>query len=157
MEWSSIVAALVGGAVGIVGSLAATVLGHRHNRLTRWDEERALAVGDVVEIAARSEGSNFRRGRSADRNEPPELARERVERCEQDLDTLLAKTARLRAIVPDLAPEIDALLATDRAVRTRVAEGLTGEPGEGWVEIRDAHRAAIARLADRAAELLQTG
>ena len=156
VDWTSIVAALAGGLVGIIGSLGATMLGHRQQRMTRWDDERALAVSEVVEIAARSEGSNFRRGRSDHRNEDAELQRARRQRCEDDLDTLLAKTVRLRAILPALSPEIDAVLDTDRAVRRRADAGLTGEPDEGWHEIRDAHRSAVVELAGRAATILQT-
>ena len=132
---------------GSWGRWGATVLVNRQHRLTRWDEERALVVGELVEIAARSEGSNFRRGRSGNRKEPAELRRERRQRCEDDLDTLLAKAVRLRAVVPRLSPEIDAVLDTDRAVRRRADLGLTGEPDEGWAEIRDAHRSAVTELA----------
>lgn len=156
VEWTSVVAALIGGLVGISGSLGGTLPVNRQHRLTRWDDERALVVGELVEIAARSEGSNFRRGRSRHREEPAELQGLRRQRCEDDLDTLLAKTLRLRAIVPALSPEIDAVLDTDGAVRRRTDEGLTGEPEEGWLEIRDAHRSAVAELARRASEILAT-
>ncbi len=129
VDWAGVVAALVGGVVGIAGSLGGALLVNRQYRLTRWDEERALVVGELVEIAARSEGSNFRRGRSGHRDEPAELQRLRRQRCEEDLDTLLAKSLRLRAIVPSLSSEIDAVLDTDRAVRRQ--DGSVRWPGEG--------------------------
>ena len=155
MDWTAVTAALVGGLVGVAGTLGGTLLAMRHAMRTRWDEEQATAVGETVEIAARLEGRHLRRARSAAKGEPQERQQERRELCEEGLDLLYAKAARVRALVPALSTTLAGVFDTERVLRQIADDGLS-ERSEKWNQARANHRRAIDAFGQAASEVLHT-
>ena len=156
MEWVPVAAAVAGGVVGIAGSLAATLLAARHAERTRWDEERERAVGEVVEIAARLEGLHYRRGQSEAKGESLDRRQNRQDRCEEGLDQLYAKAARLRAVVPELTEPLERVFDSERTLRHIADRGLRDRTDE-WTAARADHRRAVDTVGRGAAEVLGTG
>jgi hypothetical protein len=154
MTWEPIIAAAVGGGVGIVGTLSATMLTTRQNDRTRWDDEQAAAVVDLIDVASRLEGWHYRRGRSEQKGEPRAVQQSRAERCEEGVDRLYAVGARARAMVPALST-VDELFDTERRLREVADEGLTGRTAT-WLSARAEHRTAIRALGAQAGPILGT-
>lgn len=156
MSWIEVVApAVAGGTIGIAGSVVTTLLSHRHERSTRWDSHQAAAVGDFLETAASLEGLHYRRGRSGFKAESNDQMALRQSGCDDALNILNAKAARIRAFVPDLDPSMKRVFDTEHDLRELADIGLPdGSKAPDWRAKRQAHRDAIQAMAKTASRLL---